>query len=105
MVMRGVKSVSFSVLFNGERTEFFNPSQGIRQGDPLSPYLFLLAAEGFSCFLQHRETSGTLEGLVVANVAPPINHLLFPDDSLLFFKANQETVTKLETTLDLYCMA
>jgi hypothetical protein len=54
---------------------------------------FLLASEGLLCLLQHRETSGTLEGLVVANVAPPINHLLFPDDSLLFFKANQEGIS------------
>jgi hypothetical protein len=104
MVMRGVCSVSFSVLFNGGRTEVFKPTRGIRQGDPLSPYLFLLAAEGLSCLLQHREISGILEGLVVANSAPPINHLLFADDSLLFFKANKETAEELDATL-VYCKA
>ena len=67
--------------------------------------IFLLAAEGLSCLLQHRGTSGRLEGLVVANSAPPINHLLFADDSLLFFKANQETTLELDATLDEYCMA
>jgi hypothetical protein len=105
MVMRGVRSVSFSVLFNGGKTEFFNPSRGIRQGDPLSPYLFLIAAEGLSCLLQHRETTGRLKGLVVADSAPSINHLLFADDSLMFFKANQETAMELETTLNQYCLA
>jgi hypothetical protein len=47
MVMRLISTVSFSVLFNGERLESFPPTRGIRQGDPISPYLFLLAAEGF----------------------------------------------------------
>jgi hypothetical protein len=105
MVMRGVRSVSFSVLFNGGRTENFNPTRGIRQGHPISSYLFLLAVEELSCFLQHRETSGRLEGLVVADSAPSINHLLFAYDSLLFFKANQEAVVELDETLQLYCGA
>ena len=104
-VMRGVRSVSFSVLFNGEKTEFFQPSRGIRQGDPLSPYLFLLASEGLSCLLQHRGNSGRLEGLTVANSVPPINHLLFADDSLLFFKASAEGATEVSSTLDVYCQA
>ena len=57
MVMRMVTTVSFLVLFNGERLEDFSPSRGIRQGDPISPYLFLLAAEGLSCLLKSRSDS------------------------------------------------
>uniref|UniRef100_A0A8R7PXK2 Reverse transcriptase domain-containing protein n=1 Tax=Triticum urartu TaxID=4572 RepID=A0A8R7PXK2_TRIUA len=49
IVMGLVSLVKFSVLFNGRKLEEFTPSRGIRQGDPISPYLFLLAAEGLSC--------------------------------------------------------
>jgi len=81
-----VTSVSFSVLFNGDRLDSFKPSRGIRQGDPISPYLFLLAAEGLSCLLKARNQSSVLNGIKVAPSAPVVSHLLFADDSLLFLE-------------------
>ena len=105
MIMRMVTTVSFSVLFNGERLEEFKPSRGIRQGDPISPYLFLLAAEGLSCLLKARSESSSLQGLKVAPTAPAVNHLLSADDSLLFIKANGESARDARDTLDAYCRA
>jgi hypothetical protein len=105
MVMRMVTSVTFSVLFNGERLEEFTPSRGIRQGDPISPYLFLLAAEGLSCLLKTRSESSTLQGLKVASTAPAVNHLLFADDSLLFINANGDSARDARDTLEPYCRA
>jgi hypothetical protein len=52
LVMRCVTTVSFSVRVNGQYSSVFKPSLGIRQGDPISPYLFLLFSEGLSCMLK-----------------------------------------------------
>jgi hypothetical protein len=103
--MRLVSSVSFSILFNGECLEKFNPSRGIRQGDPISPYLFLLAAEGLSCLLKARIQSSSLKGITVVPSAPEVSHLLFADDSLLFFKANKENAMEILDVLSVYCRA
>jgi hypothetical protein len=105
MVMRLVTTVSFSVLFNGDHLDGFSPSRGIRQGDPISPYLFLLAAEGLSCLLKSRVESSSLSGIKVAPSAPMVSHLLSADDSLLFFKANRESAQEINDILQLYCSA
>ncbi|XP_051211644.2 uncharacterized protein [Lolium perenne] len=104
LVMRLVSTVSFSVLFNGVPQEEFCPSRGIRQGDPLSPYLFLLAAEGLSGLLKFNQ-SPALQGVKVAASAPAVNHLLFADDSLLFFHANNEGALEMKELLNKYCNA
>ena len=99
-----VSSVSFSVCFNGEKLDSFKPTQGIRQGDPISPYLFLIAAEGLSCLLKSSSRS-SLTGIQVAPSAPTVNHLLFAVDSLLLFKASGEGSIQVSNLLDIYCNA
>ena len=100
-----ISSLSFSVLFNGEKLESFKPSRGLRQGDPISPYLFLIAAEGLSCLLKSSSQSSLLAGIKVAPTAPAVNHLLFADDSMLLFKASVEGAEKVSNLLDTYCGA
>jgi len=85
MVMRLVTTVSFSLLFNGDRLDTFVPSREICQGDPISPYLYLLAADGFLSLLKSRIQSSSLSGIKVAASASMVSHLLFADDNLLFF--------------------
>jgi hypothetical protein len=105
LVMRLVSSVSFSVLFNGAPQEEFLPTRGIRQGDPIFPYLFLLAAEGLSCLLKNQLQSSAIHGIKVAPTAPAVNHLLFADDSLLFFKASTDGAREIKDVLEKYCKA
>ena len=87
-IMTCVSTVRYSVRFTGVPSHSFSPSRGLRQGDPLSPYLFLLVADGLSTLLKHNERLGNIDGVKVCRRALSVSHLLFVDDSLLFFRAN-----------------
>jgi hypothetical protein len=76
--------------------------RGLRQGDPLSPYLFLICAEAFSGLLNATEHRGDIRGISVCPEAPSINHLLFADDSLLLFKLDGQSTNHLRNILNLY---
>ena len=83
-VMRCVTTPSFSVLINGKPFGNITPSKGICQGDPLSPYLFLLCAEGFNSLLLRAKLEGRIKGVSVCRMAPFVTNLMFANDSLLF---------------------
>ena len=82
--MECIKSVTYSVLVNGEAKGHIIPARGIRQGDPLSPYLFLLCSEGLNGLIQHAMDVREVEGVSLCRNGPKISHLFFADDSLLF---------------------
>jgi len=77
-----VTSSSFVVLINDSGSEFFKPSRGLRQGYPLSPYLFLLVAEGLSRAILKARRQRKLLGIKIGRRGQ-ITHLLFVDDVLL----------------------
>jgi hypothetical protein len=103
LVKACVTSVSYSIRFNSQMTDSFVPIRGIRQGDPLSPYLFLLCVEGLSSCLKHVEEIGGIEGIKVCRGAPSVSHLLFADDSLILLKAELNNAISLQQVLDSYC--
>jgi hypothetical protein len=63
------------------------PSRGLRQGDPLSPFLFILGSEILSRLFFREENLGLLQGIKMARLCPPITHLLFADDVMIFARA------------------
>ena len=104
LIMKCVTSVRFFIRVNGELQPYFNPSRGLRQGCPVSPYLFLLCAEGLTALLK---SYGTFidRGIRVSFRAPWVSHLLFADDNLLLFKASVEGAVAVSNLLDKYCSA
>ncbi|KAM6568954.1 hypothetical protein CsatB_016939 [Cannabis sativa] len=88
LIMFCVTTVTYNVTHGGHLMGPITPGRGLRQGDPLSPYLFLICAEGFSSLLKHYERQRWLTGCRVARGAPMVSHMLFADDSYVFCKAN-----------------
>lgn len=65
----------------------FQPSCGLRQDDPILPYLYLLCVEGLSVLLIEAEQGRLIYGANVANGSNPISHLFFANDSIIFCHA------------------
>ena len=86
-VMCCVTTPSFSILVNGKPYGMIHPTRGIRQGDLLSPYLFLLCAKGFTTLLAKAELEGRIRGVSICKGAPRVTTLMFAYDSLLFCQA------------------
>jgi hypothetical protein len=85
-----ISTVRFSIFINGTPVGFFNGSRGIRQGDPLSPLLFLLVMEVLSCLLKKTEEGGFIRGFQVGAALGDrlkVSHLLYADDTILFCDA------------------
>ncbi|KAL0395298.1 UNVERIFIED_CONTAM: putative mitochondrial protein [Sesamum latifolium] len=87
-----VSSISYSFILDGHKFRFFHPGRGLRQGDPLSPYLFLFCAEALSVSINMVVSQGELPGMAVSRQGPRVSHLLFADDTLVLCQGTQEAL-------------
>jgi hypothetical protein len=101
-IMDCVTTVKFCVQVNGNITEDINPTRGLRQGDPLSPYLFLFVADSLSKVIQKAVLEKELEELKICRSSPDISHLLFAYDCILFFKANGHQASIIKSAIAMF---
>lgn len=102
LVMLGLRTVTYTLMVNGYKAEVVPVSRGLKQGDPLSPYLFLFCAEGLTTMLDKAQRDGRLGEVAAAKSGPLITHLLFADDSFLFHRATPNESKEIMEVLRVY---
>ena len=102
MVMRCVSSVKYVVRINGQPYDLNQPTRGLRQGDPLFPYLFLICAEGLSALLHQAAHRKAIKGVVASTNGPRVSHLFFANDSLVFGRAIVSEAKEIQRILKVY---
>ena len=88
LVEQCISTASFSILLDGSPFGMFISSRGLRQGDPLSPFLFILGSEALSRLIVRAENHGFINGIKISRDSPRISYLLFVDDLMFFAKAS-----------------
>ncbi|KAA0058554.1 LINE-1 retrotransposable element ORF2 protein [Cucumis melo var. makuwa] len=96
-----ISNVTYSIIVNGKPQGRIKANRGLRQGDPLSPFLFVIAMDYLSRLLSHLESSGAIKGVCLANDCN-ISHILFADDILLFVEDNDYFLNNLRMALSLF---
>jgi hypothetical protein len=98
-ILNLTSSAFFSILVNGVPSRPFSYSRGIRQGDTLSPFLFVLIAEGLGHYIKSAVLEGALKGLPLHNIRPAPSHNQFVDDTLLMNSPTACEALKLNSIL------
>lgn len=99
LMIKCVTSITYSMKINGKLRGHIILSRGLRQGDPLSPYLFLLYAEGLSALIKSAINSGQLGGVYLFGGEGQNYLIFFSDDSLIFYRASLEECCALQRVL------
>eukprot|EP00253_Pinus_taeda_P009219 PITA_09219 len=100
-----IDNVWIAPFVNGRPTEFFSATKGLRQGCPLSPFLFILMADSLSRKLSQEQHRGSIPGIRIVQDTPSVNHALFVDDALLLGGASLRMAKAFKSTLQKFCNA
>ena len=104
-VMALVTFSSFSILVNGYPSEIFIPSRGLKQGDPLSPFLFILMMEGLGQSIKHAKVTGKIKGLQLTENGHALTHQQFVDDTVLQGIPTVKEASAYKKFLNLFALA
>lgn len=104
LIMWGVQEASIFILWNDSKLPAFAPQRGLRQGDPLSPYLFVLCMEHLAIQIQRLVDEGSWKPIHITKEGIEISHLFFVDDVLLFSQANKGQMELIAKTIHDFCV-
>lgn len=102
LISNCISTPSFSILVNGSPHGLFNASRGIRQGDPLSPTLFIVFFDLLSRIITKAEEEGKVHGVKVSQSSPPISHLMYADDLTIYCRASANEAREISKCLRLF---
>lgn len=105
LIMECVTVVDTNVLWNGSKSDYFSPECGVRQGDPISPYLFVMCLDKLSHIISDAVDRGEWRPLKAGRLGPSISFLMFADDLLLFGQANSRQLQCVLQVLNDFCDA
>jgi len=102
-----ISTVKFSLIINGNSEGFFQSQRGLRQGDPLSPFLFLLVMEGLNHMIRKANVNGWIKGFKAQTQGNRdnevgITHLLYADDTLVFCEAEVIQIRHIRAILTIF---
>jgi len=100
--MNNIRTTSLSLKWNNEISESFFPTRGLRQGDPLSPYLFVHCMDKLALLIQEEVQDNSWQPIHVTRGGPKVCHIFFVDNFLLFVKAKSSQVKLVKQVLEMF---
>ena len=104
-VLSMISTPNFSILLNGAPTSMFNATRGLRQGDPLSPFLFIIAAEGLGRYFKKELRERKIQGLRLWGNQTTVTHQKFVDDIMIYCRATLKEVKRIRKILEIFMEA